>query len=111
MAHMKAALDSNPQLRVEQLEHRHRHDPREQRQHLMHEPAHETDGGAADQQEEYEDVERGHAFGASGRKLAMKALEKADRGSIVMLAQLDRFAVADHLAPASGRVSLRQLPL
>jgi hypothetical protein len=108
---MKAALDPNPQLRVEQLEHRHRHNPREQRQHLMDEPAHETDGAAADQQEEYEDVKRGHASGASGRKLAMKALAKTDSGSIVMFAQLDRFALADHLAPASVRMSLRQLPL
>jgi hypothetical protein len=41
----------------------------------------------------------------------MKALAKADSGSIVMFTQLDRFAVADHLAPASGRMSFRQLPL
>ena len=46
--------------RVEQLEHRDRDDPGEQRDHLVHEPAHEADGGAADQQQEDEDVERGH---------------------------------------------------
>ena len=39
----------------------------------MHEAADETDGSPADQQEEYEDVERGHLGGASLGKQPMKA--------------------------------------
>jgi hypothetical protein len=46
---------------MKQLEHGDRDDPRQQRDHFVDETAHEADGGAADQQQEHEDVERGHA--------------------------------------------------
>jgi len=45
---------------VEQFEHGDRDQPGEQRDQLMDEAANEADGGAADQQQEDEDVERGH---------------------------------------------------
>src|SRR5678809_355431 len=63
---------------MEQLEHRDRDDPREQRDNLMDEPAHEADGAAADQQEEDEDVERGHGGSASGGLLRAPVLAAED---------------------------------
>ena len=40
---------------------------------LMHETTHEADGSAADQQQEDEDVERGHTLAASLGQVWMKA--------------------------------------
>ena len=62
---VKAALKAGPELRVKQLQHGDRDDPGEKRDHLVYEPADEADRGAADQEQENEDVERGHCWRAS----------------------------------------------
>src|SRR6185369_11741486 len=61
-------------LAVEQLQHRDRDDPREERNHLVNEAAHEADRCAADQEQEDEDVERGHTSSASGGEKRAPAL-------------------------------------
>ena len=62
---MKAVDEAGPQLSVEQLEHRDPDQPGEQGNDLVSEAADDADGAAADQEQEDEDVERGHVPGAS----------------------------------------------
>jgi hypothetical protein len=58
---MKHALETAPELGVEQLEHRYSDNPGEDGDHFMDEAANEADGAAADEKQEYENVERGHS--------------------------------------------------
>jgi hypothetical protein len=57
------------------------------------EPAHEADGAAADQEQEYEDVERGHGLGASKLFSSLRAQRSNPLARIGLLRRLPLLAM------------------